>query len=250
MQEIASSRTMLKNKKILVFGGDASLCDIMFTGYLENHANVWWINSVQEISNSNIDVNKIFFDNIHSIDTYDSSLNAIIEKLPVFDGIVFSLSIGTLRPLNLTKSIHLSKLFEINCMAFVELIRILNIKKKIREGSSILAYSSISSIMGLKTKIAYSISKAALNSAILNLAAELCTKKIRVNGILKGALTSDFNQEHVINMFSIGNDTSGSQDLGISTPEEIVNLSIFLLSDQVTTMTGTLIKLDGGYSLG
>jgi enoyl-[acyl-carrier-protein] reductase (NADH) len=51
-------------------------------------------------------------------------------------------------------------------------------------------------------------------------------------------------------MFTIGNDTAGNQELGMSTPNELANLSIFLLSDQVRTITGTLIKLDGGYSLG
>ena len=104
--------------------------------------------------------------------------------------------------------------------------------------------------MGLKTKLAYAVSKAALNSAVINLAAELSLRKIRVNGILKGALTTDVNHEHVKNMFTVSSDTAGTQELGMSTPDELASLSIFLLSDQVKTMTGTLIKLDGGYSLG
>jgi enoyl-[acyl-carrier-protein] reductase (NADH) len=32
-------------------------------------------------------------------------------------------------------------------------------------------------------------------------------------------------------------------------PEELANLAVFLLSDLVKTMTGALLKLDGGFSL-
>ncbi|MEN9304699.1 MAG: hypothetical protein RL264_3128 [Bacteroidota bacterium] len=240
----------LNNKNILVFGGDSFLWDEMFVCFIESGAHIYWVNSPVVFESSTSTVEKKAFDTIQSIETYETFLNQNFEVLPNFDGVVFSLSIGALRPLNLTKHTNLASLFEVNCMAFVELVRILNKKKKINDGGSILAYSSVSSLMGLKTKLAYAVSKAALNSAVINLAAELSSKKIRVNGILKGALTTDVNHEHVKNMFTVSSDTAGNQELGMSTPTELANLSIFLLCDQVKTMTGTLVKLDGGYSLG
>jgi len=241
---------MLKDKNILVFGGDSFLWNEMLVDFRESGAKIYWMNSSEAFASSSSEVEKVLFEAIQSIDTYENFLSQKLDELPIFDGIIFSLSTGALRPLNMTKHTHVANLFEVNCMAFVELIRVLNKKKKISEGASVLAYSSVSSLMGLKTKLAYAVSKAALNSAILNLATELSAKKIRVNGILKGALTTDVNHEHVKNMFTIGNDTAGNQELGMSTPNELANLSIFLLSDQVRTITGTLIKLDGGYSLG
>jgi len=39
------------------------------------------------------------------------------------------------------------------------------------------------------------------------------------------------------------------QLLGPIEPQELANLVVFLLSDQVKTITGTSIVLDGGYSL-
>jgi NAD(P)-dependent dehydrogenase (short-subunit alcohol dehydrogenase family) len=134
-------------------------------------------------------------------------------------------------------------------MAFIELVRILTKKKMINDGGSVIAISSISSQMGLKSKLAYATSKAALNSAVLNLASELSNKKIRVNGILKGALTTDVQLNHVKDMFTLGSDKSGNSDLGLTTPQELGNLIAFLLSDKVKSMTGALVKLDGGYSL-
>lgn len=240
---------MLKAKNILIFGGDEFLIDEMFPIFQESGAQLTWINSAEIISKSSVKEGVLVFDTIKTIATYEKDLSSLIGDLDAFDGIVFSLSEGTLRPLSMTKPVNTENLFNINCASFIELVRILQKKKKLNTGASIVAYSSVSSLLGLKTKLAYAISKAALNAAIINLAVELGAKQIRVNGILKGALTIDINHEHVKNMFSVGNDTAGNSDLGMSTPEELAKLTVFLLSDTVKTMTGSLIKLDGGYSL-
>lgn len=239
----------LNNKNILVFGGDSFLWNEMMPFYLESKANLFWINTQENLKSSVFNIEKLAFDSIVSVNSYEIFFNDNINFIPNLDGVVFSLSTGDLRPLPMTKPAQMHHLYELNCVAFVELIRILNKKKKINDGASLLAFSSISSLMGLKTKLAYSASKAALNSVILNLSVELGLRKIRVNGVLKGALTTDLNHEHVKNMFNLGSDKSRNQILGMSTPKELAFLSIFLLSDQVKTMTGTLIKLDGGYSL-
>jgi len=240
---------MLKNKHILIFGGDQFLLDEMLPIFKDNGAEITWINSSDIIDKSNFSKNTLEFENIKTISSYEKELTKLIESLESFDGVVFALSEGSLRPLSRTKTRITTSLFEVNCASFIELIRILQKKKKLNKGSSVLAYSSISSLLGLKTKLAYAISKSALNSAVMNLAVELTSKQIRVNAILKGTLTTDMNHEHVKNMFSIGNDSASSSELGMSTPEELANLSIFILSDFVKTMTGSLIKLDGGYSL-
>lgn len=240
---------MLANKNILIFGGDSFLIDQMLPVYKELGANVTWINSSDVLEKCGRSDEYVTFDSIKSVELYESELSALVEPLTGFDGVVFALSEGSLRPISLTKPAITHGLFNVNCASFIELIRILQKKKKINAGASILAYSSVSSLLGLKTKLAYAVSKAALNAAVVNLAVELLPKKIRVNGILKGALTTDINHEHVKNMFTVGTDQAGNSDLGMSTPLELAKLSAFLLSDTLQTMTGSLIKLDGGYSL-
>jgi NAD(P)-dependent dehydrogenase (short-subunit alcohol dehydrogenase family) len=243
---------MLENKNILIFGGDAVLIDAMLPVLLKSKGHFTWMNTDKTMNQrSKVDnINTISLNSIFSVNSYEHFIQEIKGELQSFDGVIFALSNGALRPLKMTKPEHLSVGFEVNCLAFVELVRVLYKNKLLIEGASLLAYSSVSSLMGLKTKMAYAVSKAALNSAILNLASELSLKKIRVNGILKGAMTTDISHDHVKNMFQIGSDTAGNQDLGMTTPDELANLTIFLLSEQVKTMTGTLIKLDGGYSLG
>lgn len=240
---------MLKGKNILIFGGDEFLLDEMFPMFKASGATLTWINSSDIISKSKNEQDSLVFEDIKTVTTYEKGLSKLLASIESFDGVVFALSEGNLRPLSMTKPAATHNLFNVNCASFIELLRVLQKNKKLNSGSSILAYSSVSSLLGLKAKLAYAISKAALNAAIVNLAVELASKQIRVNGILKGALTTDINHEHVKSMFSVGSDTSGSSELGMSTPEELAKLSIFLLSDSVKTMTGSLVKLDGGYSL-
>lgn len=240
---------MLEKKNILIFGGDFFLMEKMVPLFKNSGANLTWINSSDVLNKSGKVERSFHFDDINTISSYDKELSQLIRAFDPFDGVIFALSVGSLRPLSLTKYKVTSNLFSVNCASFVELIRILQKNKKINEGSSVVAYSSISSLLGLKTKLAYAMSKAALNAAIVNLAIELAPKKIRVNGILKGAVTTDLNYEHVKNMFAVGTDEAGNSELGMTTPEELAHLTMFLLSDNVQTMTGSLMKLDGGYSL-
>ena len=122
-------------------------------------------------------------------------------------------------------------MMHVNYVSFVESIRVLLKARLIKEGSSIVAISSISSIKGLKLKLPYAASKAALNASVMNMASELLPKKIRVNAILKGALTTDVEIDHVRDMVQIGSDNSFSSALGLTTPVEVAETCEFLITD-------------------
>jgi len=239
----------LKSKRILVFGGDLVLMNKLIPGLNHAGAHVTWVNS-GEILEDNFENGQYFkFDQIKSVAFYVNILEPFLRNSENFDGILFALSEGTLRPIGMTNINVSRQMLEVNYLTFVELIRLVLKTKKLNKGSSILALSSISSIRGLKSKMAYAASKASLNSAVLNMAAELMPKGIRVNAILKGALTTDMEQKHVQDMFAIGQDDSNKSNLGLTSSEELTTLCILILSDALKTMTGTLLKLDGGYSL-
>lgn len=176
-------------------------------------------------------------------------LPSILKQLPEIHGLIFASGTGGIRPLSMVKPNIMAKMVEANCISFVETVRLANRAKKLTQGSSIVAISSISSIMGLKSKLAYATSKAALNAAVVNLAAELAPKGIRVNAILKGVMSFDNDLSYVKDMYSLSDEIDTKQVLGVSQPAELGNLVSFLVSDLVTSITGTLLKMDGGYSL-
>lgn len=192
---------------------------------------------------------------VYNFEIYDagiveSEINKIINLHGKFDGFVYCAGMGGVRPLSFTKHAYLHEMMTANFYSFVEFSRILTKKKNFSNGGSIVAVSSVSSIKGLKSKLAYSASKAALDSSVRSLAAELGERQIRVNSILKAGLTTDKNLDHIKNILDFNdNEILSKQFLGETEPVELANLVLFLLSDAVKTMTGTSIILDGGFTL-
>lgn len=167
-----------------------------------------------------------------------------------FYGFVYTHGMGGVRPLKLTKPSFAQDMMHANFYSFLEWVRVLSLKGNFVLGGSIVAISSVSAVRGLKSKIAYSASKAALDAAIRCIAAELADKKIRVNSILKGWVSSDMKSDFIQNNMSL----SESQDLarqllGVTEPEELAYTVSFLLSEKTPTITGTALVLDGGYTL-
>jgi NAD(P)-dependent dehydrogenase (short-subunit alcohol dehydrogenase family) len=237
----------LNQKNILVFGANSEIIEHMVLAILKAGAQVCFICS----TNSELQSNDSLTILEHNFYQFDRN-KEIEEKLSSiqWDGVLYAGGKGGVRPVKLNSPDFVEDMFHTNVFTFFEWIRLLSKKRCLNVGASIVAMSSVSSIKGLKSKTVYSSSKAALDAAIRGMAAELAEKKIRVNSIQKGWVSSDMNLDFIQNNMAINNDNDfDRQLLGAINPEEIANLCVFLLSDQVKTLTGTNILLDGGYTL-
>jgi NAD(P)-dependent dehydrogenase (short-subunit alcohol dehydrogenase family) len=191
----------------------------------------------------------------YDFDIYENSeiepnFKQISAKYGPFDGFVYCAGIGGVRPLSLTNYSFMHEMMNANLYSFVEMIRCITKKNCFAMGGSIVTISSVSSIKGLKSKTAYSASKAALDAAVRSMAAELSSKKIRVNSILKGWVESDLKNDFIkSNMELSKNNDLEKQLLGIIHPYEIANTVSFLLSDATKSITGISLLVDGGYTL-
>ena len=243
---------MLDDKKILFFGTDNDISITIVESLLKQNAIVTFI-SQNEITD--IDVLKKISKNYFVKDYYSSEKIEDIFKTALinekgFDGVVFGGGIGGVRPIKLNKIDFVKTMFEANVFSFIELMRHIVKRGFLNDRASIVGLSSVSSMKGLKSKEVYSASKAALEAAIRACAAELSDRHIRVNSIQKGWVTSDMNLDFIKDNRSLNDDSDlKKQLLGPIEPQELANLVVFLLSDQVKTITGTSILLDGGYSL-
>lgn len=244
----------LHNKKILLAGALSEIGKAIAGQVVSLGASVYLIDqneaSLKELSDVLSCGNNYKSLDVSSSISIEDRISTIIESSDKFNGFVFASGVSGIRPLSLTKPKNMQLMMDANCFSFVELVRCLTKYRAIVSGGSIVAISSVSSIKGLKSKIAYASSKAALDASVRCLASELGNKGIRVNSILKGGVTTDNNLEHVKNMVQLNeNETLKKQFLGEVTPTEIANTVCFLLSDAVKTMTGASIILDGGYTL-
>jgi NAD(P)-dependent dehydrogenase (short-subunit alcohol dehydrogenase family) len=243
---------MLENKKILFFGTTNEISKKIVETLLLQNAQVTFVSQC-EIEDKTFLQNSstnFFASNYYSTESVEALFKNELKGESGFDGFIYGGGIGGVRPIKLTKKDFVQDMFDANVFSFLEIMRHVVKRGFMNEGASILGLSSVSSIKGLKSKVVYSASKAALEAAIRGAAAELADRKIRVNSIQKGWVTSDMDLDFIKDNRSLNDDSDfKKQILGAIEPEELANLISFLLSDQVRTITGTSILLDGGYTL-
>jgi len=124
-------------------------------------------------------------------------------------------------------------------------------KMQKRKSGSILMISSMSSHYGLPRVIAYTASKSAVEGMTRALAVELSPLGIRVNCIAPGFIKSDMTDkafksdparlERVLSRTPLNR---------LGQPEDIANAALFLVSDAAEYITGIIMPVDGGNSIG
>lgn len=180
----------------------------------------------------------------------ETNFESIIKEFGAFNGFVYAAGIGGVRPLVLTKPQFVKDMMNANLYTFIEMVRCITKRNAFTPGGSIVAVSSVSSIRGLKSKTAYSASKAALDASVRCLAAELSNRRIRVNSILKGWVKADMGKDFIKDNMALNErDDLKRQLLGVIDTVEVANTVAFLLSDATKSITGTSLILDGGYTL-
>lgn len=184
-----------------------------------------------------------------SIDTIEEDMELIGSECGKVDGMAFGIVHSDFRPLQYVKPKIVEQITADNYGLFVELMRCLKKSKALNDGASIVALSSISSTRAMKAKMAFCASKAALDAAVRCLAVELAPKGIRVNSLQKGAVDTDMEKSHIQDVMAVKSDDGDIKSpLGITSAGEIANAVCFMLSDSITTMTGTAVVIDGGYT--
>ncbi|WP_369251289.1 SDR family NAD(P)-dependent oxidoreductase [Streptomyces sp. R41] len=124
-----------------------------------------------------------------------------------------------------------------------------------REGGRIVLTSSVSASKAFFGHTLYAASKAAVESMVLNLSAELGQKGITINAIAPGGTATDMAAEHGASYQHP--ELVGKQDLSewlnvevalrrLAQPAEIAAGYAFLASDDAAYMTGRTLQVDGG----
>ncbi len=99
------------------------------------------------------------------------------------------------------------------------------------------------------TGFAYALSKAALNHMVKHLARSVVRDRIRVNGVALGWFDTD-GERKFYSSEQIQSQASASIPMGrAGDPLEAARMAAFLACDESSYMTGTLVRLDGGFAL-
>lgn len=114
-------------------------------------------------------------------------------------------------------------------------------------GGSIVNTVSMAALVAFTGLSAYTASKGGAAMLTKLTAAEYAGRGIRVNAILPGAIDTGMTQG--MPKAYIDGAVAATLMGRIGEPIEIANLALFLASDESSFMTGTLIPVDGGYTL-
>ena len=177
-----------------------------------------------------------------------NSLTEMVSRLPKLDGIVHCAGIGQRVLCKQLQEADLDTMMDVNFKAPVMLQTEILKQKKINKGASIVFIASIASDSPSIGNAIYSASKGAIISYANCLALELAPRKIRVNCILPAMIWTDLILKGGITEEELKEDEKKYPLKRYGKPEDIANLSIYLLSNAAAWMTGSSIKITGGYN--
>lgn len=181
------------------------------------------------------------------IDKIANVIKEIVLKHGAIYGLVHCAGITSRKPLNMLKPEGFNKIMAINVYSFIELAKQISKKGNYADNASFVAISSVSSVRGYRAKAEYCVSKAALDAAIRCIALELIDKRIKVNSIMPGIVMTPMAEKTMQMNVALGNNVEdATQPLGYTFPSEVAETIMFLLDNNVRTITGTTIRIDGG----
>lgn len=245
---------LLTDKTVLITGASSGIGKATAILASQMGANV--IINGRDIEKLQNTLSQLTPSNKHQIIQADLSkldeLADFVKKCPAVDGVVHCAGIVKPVPAKFIQPKHIEEMFSINYNAVVLINSYLLQQKKINNEASIVLISTISTQHSYFGGALYISSKGALEAYSRALGLEVVSRKIRVNTLLpamvrteiyENTLKSTLNEEHAKKYAS-------TYPLGIGEPIDVANSIVFLLSNASKWITGSVIKMDGGLTLG
>jgi len=164
-----------------------------------------------------------------------------------YAAVVHNAATGVIKPALETEDKHWDWTMAANARALLSLARAC--APEMKSGSSIVAISSLGSQRVLENYVLVGTSKAALESVVRYLAAELAPRGIRVNAVSAGVVETSA-LDHFPNreeMLRAGRERTPAGRL--VEPDDVAGAVSYLCSSEAEMVRGHTLIVDGGYSL-
>lgn len=243
---------LLKGKTAMVTGGTRGIGYAIVKKYLENGANVALCGSRQEtvdkaiakLKEENPEYQVIgLYPDLQKPEEVEKAITTVKETFGTLDimvnnaGVSARESIYDYKPEDFAKTMSLNVNAVFNCAQAAAKIM------KEQGGGVILNTSSMVSIYGQPSGVAYPASKFAVNGLTKSLARELAKDNIRVNAVAPGITRTDMVAALPEEMIK---PLIATIPLGrIGEPEDIANAFLYLASDLASYVTGVILSVDG-----
>lgn len=243
---------MLKNKVAIVTGGTRGIGYAVVEKFLQNGATVVLFGSRQETvtkaiaslkeKNQNWEVSGAW-PTLTDADSMTAEMSKIKDKYGRIDILVNNAGISDSASIEKYTADHFSKIMDLNVNAVMNgILPVVEIMKQ-QGGGCILNTSSMVSICGQPSGVAYPTSKCAVNGLTWSLARELGPFHIRVNAVAPGITRTDMVAALPKEMIQPLINRIPLRRMGEA--EDVANAFLFLASDMASYVTGEILSVDG-----
>ena len=243
---------MLKNKVAIVTGGTRGIGYSIVKKYLENGATVVLFGSRQEtvdkalasLKAENPDwVVEGACPNLTDAKAVEEAVNAVAAKYGKIDILVNNAGVSDSTPTEKVTAEQFDKVMDLNVNAIMYAVMPAMKVMKAQGSGVIINTSSMVSISGQTSGVAYPASKFAVNGLTLSLARELGPMGIRVNAVAPGITRTDMVAALPEQM--IAPLVARIPLRRVGEPEDVANAFLFLASDMASYVTGEVLSVDG-----
>ena len=242
----------LKDKIAIVTGGSRGIGYATVERFLQEGATVILTASSAETAQKAVDRLKEKYPqvkvegispNLTDLESVRASFINIVEKYGAIDILVNNAGVSENTPFENYTDELFDKVMDLNVKGVFNAAKAAVEHMEKRGKGVILNTSSMVSITGQPSGLAYPTSKFAVNGMTVSLARELGPKGIRVNAVAPGITETDMMKavpKEVIEPMIV---RIPLRRLG--QPEDIANAFVFLASDEASYITGVILSVDG-----
>ncbi|MCP4130267.1 MAG: SDR family oxidoreductase [bacterium] len=195
--------------------------------------------------------------NVSNYESVQQCIKTIYEKEGRIDHCFANAGIYLFADIEETTIEQFEKVLSVNLKGiFYTLKEVLPIMKKQKSGSIVLMGSDQSFVGKAKSSV-YGLTKGAIGQLTKSTAIDYAEYGIRVNCICPGTIETPLYHnavEYYANRFDVPRKEvydglkSAQPIKQVGTPEEVAKTVLFLLSDDNSFLTGSLLSIDGGYT--
>lgn len=180
----------------------------------------------------------------------EKAMEDMVKGLPQIDGCSHNAGITNLVPVQFITSEELERIHRVNLFAPILLTKFLVKKKKLNRPASIVFTASAGGVFCASVGNAiYATSKCGIDAYMRTAALELAPKGIRCNTVNPGMVETPLIGRGQVSAEQHEKDKLNYPLGRYGQPEDIAHSIVFLLSDASSWITGTALKIDGGFTL-
>jgi NAD(P)-dependent dehydrogenase (short-subunit alcohol dehydrogenase family) len=196
-------------------------------------------------------VGRVYSFDITHLDGLPGLVKTIVGKYGHIDILVNNAGIHLKKPMLEVTDEEFQQILLTNETAVFSLSREVARQMQKQGGGIILNISSMASQYGIPHVIAYTASKAAIEGMTRAMAVELSPLGIRVNCIAPGFIRTDMSSNALDNDPERRQKVFSRTPMGrLGEPHEVADAAWFLVSDAANFISGVVLPVDGGNSIG